>query len=952
VSDGGVSSAEGSAEPAPASAPVEQAAAQPAVTPEARARRLALVRGALITLLGSSFPFLIMATDRHWSFSVPVGFASCLVATLGIFQMLRAFDAPDADVVASIEFGKLGPRLIELVASGVVLTACLRLAVAGVLPKPIATAAILITGSFIWLVVSLFRSAQSLGCLQKDELGNERGLLARYGFWLILLNTLLYLPLLGSFSLSDPWETHYGEVAREMLARDDWISLWWAQDGWFWSKPVLDFWMQGLFFSLLGVRFMPDQMLASVADGRFPQPEWAARFPVFLLTLLGVYLLYKGVAKVWGRRAGFLGGLVLTTMPYWYFISHQTMTDMPYVAPLAGGMGLLLLGFHTDPEARVKVYEVAIGRLKLRVSAFHLLLTAFALLVLPQILYLLSRNLTLQIDATPHGFRPHPDEFFLGSGGGNCGLPGNEACRTQQAVNRQIQPALWGLIWAGLGAVFIAFNRNERRVQRLAFLGAWLLVAVSAMAKGAPGLVLPIFVALVYIGATKRWRDLQRIELPSMLLLVACIVLPWYVVMHMRHGPPFIDRLLFHDMYKRAFVHVHDTNVGDDVSFRYYVWQLGYGLFPWSGLAAAGLVWWMRRGDESRDARADVASFMLLWFITGFALFTISLTKFHHYVFPAVPPIAMLVGVLLDRMLGDRPLCEPGKLGQYLAALGIGSALLIYGCFRLFPGAISGWVVDGQPPAPSRVLGAASILLGLITLVLARRRFDVSQAAARVEPSSSRFESAMLGALGICSGIVVAIAGRDLFTTVRGDIDGQSRLVHLFTYNYRRPWPESLNFNAILIGFTLVAAVLCALIALERWRPHVTAAICAVGVIWCAWGVNVYHYKTAPHWGQRETVMAYYKDRKSPDQPFVSYQMNWKGENFYTGNRTPAFVSSGQRFKEWIDEQKGKGVNVMYFTTEHGRIGALKSEIGPHKKFDVITSIELNNKFLTARVEL
>ena len=47
-----------------------------------------------------------------------------------------------------------------------------------------------------------------------------------------------------------------------MLARRDWISLWWAQDGWFWSKPVLDFWLQALCFSLLGVNFMPDQMLA------------------------------------------------------------------------------------------------------------------------------------------------------------------------------------------------------------------------------------------------------------------------------------------------------------------------------------------------------------------------------------------------------------------------------------------------------------------------------------------------------------------------------------------------------------------------------------------------------------------------------------------------------------------------------------------------------------------
>jgi hypothetical protein len=448
--------------------------------------------------------------------------------------------------------------------------------------------------------------------------------------------------------------------------------------------------------------------------------------------------------------------------------------------------------------------------------------------------------------------------------------------------------------------------------------------------------------------------------------------------MHMRHGPPFIDRLLFHDMYKRAFVHVHDTNVGDDVSFRFYVWQLGYGLFPWSGLALTGLVWWMRRGDESRDARADVASFMLLWFITGFALFTISLTKFHHYIFPAVPPMAMLLGVVLDRMLGDRPLAGRGKLASYLGLLGGGAALWVYGCFRLFPGALSGWVVDGQPPAPSRVVGGLSIALGTILFVAAGRRFapspsppgdlemkalpDASDSAYRTggerspaepEPSrEARFESAMLGALGIGAAIVVALAGRDLFTTVRGDIDGQARLVHLFTYNYRRPWPESLNFNAILTGFTLVAAVLSLLLAFKRWRPHVTAAICALGVLWCVWGVNVYHYKTAPHWGQRETVLAYYSDRKSPNEPFVSYQMNWKGENFYTGNRTPAFVSSGQRFKEWIEEEKSKGVRVMYFTTEHGRIGALKSEIGQHKKFDVITTPELNNKFMTARVEL
>ena len=50
----------------------------------------------------------------------------------------------------------------------------------------------------------------------------------------------------------------------------------------------------------------------------------------------------------------------------------------------------------------------------------------------------------------------------------------------------------------------------------------------------------------------------------------------------------------------------------DDVSFRYYVWQLGYGLFPWSGFGAAGLLWWLRFGSKRDDAESEVMAFMAL----------------------------------------------------------------------------------------------------------------------------------------------------------------------------------------------------------------------------------------------------------------------------------------------------------------------------------------------------
>lgn len=973
---------EAAAEPAPAPKPVPEPGPPPGEPDETAAppgNKPNWVRGAIVAVLGAAGPFALMASTKRWSFSVPVAVIGGLIAFFGIADMLGTFGDPEKKVSVRPDGAKLRPAVLELVTSVAAWFVSLRLAVAGGLPLPILSAAVLVTGTFLWMVAATFRAAQAMGAVTTDETGAERPLLRRHGFWLVVLTTLLYLPLLGSYSLSDPWETHYGEVAREMLVRDDWISLWWAQDGWFWSKPILDFWMQGVFFSALGVRYMPDQMLAGVAQGRLPQPEWAARIGVFLLTVLAVYFLYKGVAKACGRRAGFIGGVILTSMPYWFLIAHQSMTDMLYVAPLTAAMGLALLAFHTDPEEEARVYELALGSRKLRFSLWHLVFGAVVLLVLPQVLYLLTRNLTLHLEGS-RGFRWHLDQFFSGSGGGNCGLPGNEPCKNQLPVNKAFQPWHGALLWSAVAAVVLWLNRGERRLSRLYFLAAWVFVALAAMGKGAPGLVLPIFIIGAYVAATRRWRDLTRVEALSLVLLVACIALPWYVQMYMRHGQPFTDRLLFHDMYKRAFVHVHDTNIGDDTSFRYYIWQLGYGLFPWTGLAVAGLGWWLRRPNDREDPRGDAGAFLALWFISAFGMFTITLTKFHHYVFPVVPPTAMLVGLLVDRALAGAELPRGRALATYLAGITASVTLAVYGAMRFFPGAISGRLAGDKPPAPVKWLGwlCLALSLGIAYWVIRRVRAEQVEAptsgrdgatgevfalSAGAEPAAGSaatatagaidaksYDGIVIAAMAVASAFVLVIAGRDMFYTLPGDIEGQARLMHLFTYNYRRPWPTSLDFKAILAAFTFVPAVLCLLFAVPRLRAHAAVGLVTLSVLWAAWGVNVYLYKAAPHWGQRETILAYYRDRKSPDELLISYQMNWKGENFYTGNKTPAFVASGQKFKDFIEEQKKKGVTTLYFTTEHGRAQSLKSEIGQHVSFDGITDDKLNNKFFIARV--
>jgi hypothetical protein len=232
--------------------------------------------------------------------------------------------------------------------------------------------------------------------------------LRRPGLLVFVIASGLYLPLLGAFGLWDPWETHYGEVSREMLSRDDWISLWWAQDRWFWSKPILIFWAEALQWSAAGVAFGPDQNPAST--------EWVLRFPIYAMSVAGLLAVYAGLARIWNRRAGVLGALALATTPYYALLTHQAITDMPFVANMTVAMMLLALALTEDPE-RVAA-SLRIGRSA--ISLQHAVLALVVCVVLPQVLYLASRNIAFVGGL----FAWHRDAFMAGSGG-NPDVPGN-----------------------------------------------------------------------------------------------------------------------------------------------------------------------------------------------------------------------------------------------------------------------------------------------------------------------------------------------------------------------------------------------------------------------------------------------------------------------------------------------------------------------------------------------
>ncbi|HEY3821764.1 MAG TPA: glycosyltransferase family 39 protein [Polyangiaceae bacterium] len=982
------------AEPATAPTPAEAApeGEPPAPSPPLlrRGNPMRWVRGGLTTGIGALLTLLMMGHSGQLRWGVPIGALLVAITSWGVMDLLGTFDDGDDRVDASHTLGQLAAPLLGFLVAFVLFALALGFAHAG-RGLPQIGWGIVVTLTFVLGVVTLFRLGQSLGAWKTDENGEERPIWKRHGFWLVVIAAALLFPCMGSYALWDPWETHYGEVSREILAKDDWISLWWAQDGWFWSKPVFDMWMQAIAMATLGVHYMPDKML--VGDGTQPifHPEWAVRAPVVLLTIVALYLLYKGVAKTFGRRAAFLGGIVLATMPDWFFIGHQTMTDMPFVGSMTACMGLVLIGLRTPDDKEVRAYEVKVGRTRWRLTGWHLVFGVILICALPQILYLVSRNFELVWKPGAHGFRPHWDEFWSGSGGGNCGLPGNEECRLTMPASiphstgatpegffpslwrtvAAFEPALQGLLWALVLGFVLYLSWGERRARRLYYLAAWFFAALATLGKGPAGFGLPMLMTFAYLCASRPGeeiyarlqrivRELTQFELVGGLLIILAVAMPWYIAMYVRHGSPFTDRLIFHDMFNRAFHHVHDTNEGDDTSFRFYVWQLGYALFPWTGLAPVGLMWWLRRGTSHEDNdRADTSVLLCMWFLFAFALFSFMGTKFHHYIFPAVPPVAMLVGIVLDDMLGKKPLAEGGAFGAYALGLFGGTALMTLGIARMVPGSFLGTKPGGHLGDASLPMGGVlfacgvAMTAGFVWLFRDRtpKAADPTDDATSEDGNKSH-ASRMLAAGAAAGALLLILVARDLVIKPEGaDQPGAIRLLQLFTYNYRRSWPESLDFTAALMGFGAVAVLLSLGLAVRAVRRHAVVAMCAFGLCWGLWGLDVYMEKTAQHWGQHEVIEAYYANRASPSEVLVAYQMNWKGENFYTGNHIPAFVSTGATFTTWMKKKREEGEKVMYFVTEHGRVGGLKTEVAA-KKYDLITDATLCNKFVLVRAEL
>ncbi|HET6612560.1 MAG TPA: glycosyltransferase family 39 protein, partial [Kofleriaceae bacterium] len=439
-----------------------------------------------------------------------------------------------------------------------------------------------------------------------------------------LMAAAVLIPGIWSYQLVDPWETHYGEVSRRMLADDDWVHLHW-QDESFRSKPALTFWLQASSMAALGVAEdggYSGEMVSS------PYTELAVRLPSTLFGVLGLVLTWWMLARLVSRRAAYIGLLVIATTPFYFFIFRQALTDIPMVACMMGAFSCFLLAME-DGDVPIKPFLW-------RITPMHVVLAALGLIIGAQALYYIYY---FRID--PALARSVPHFKFPGL---TLGLP----------------------MLLGLGSLVVsAFWPFPLRYRRQIYmLWFYVLIALSVLAKGLPGIGITGAVCLFYFIATGRWRKLLDIEIPRGMAIVLLIAVPWHVAMWLKDGYAFIHEYIFYHNLGRAM----KGATGERGTFNYYVAPIAMGVWPWVALLPGALVAAVRRGVPS-SPEGRVRLLAGLWVCVAVALFTIVTTKVHYYILPAIPALGILIALFIDDVLSK-------KVGS-VAVLGVIAATIV-----------------------------------------------------------------------------------------------------------------------------------------------------------------------------------------------------------------------------------------------------------------------------------
>ena len=313
-------------------------------------------------------------------------------------------------------------------------------------------------------------------------------------------------------------------------------------------------------------------------------------------------------------------------------VARQAMTDMAFVGPMAMALALGALALFDDSDAAAAPAGAAQGDAGFWSWPHHPLfygtLALMALVVIPQ----------LVIDSVQL-------KVVIPWGGRDVKMYGAVA----------MIPYYLGF------ALFVLLAARTRYKAPFYLYLAAIMCGLSVLAKGLAGLGLPVIVFVAYLAFTGNWRRLQAGAAALRHHRVADRVRAGGGALAPRDADPARRRVLERAVRRQPLAAHGDRapRRSRDVRIFRARARLRPAALDRAGAGGARLGGHARPGgggagaadDEAETRKQDIIRLGAIWFVAGYALVSLSMTKFHHYVLPAIPGIAIVVGCFIDELI-------------------------------------------------------------------------------------------------------------------------------------------------------------------------------------------------------------------------------------------------------------------------------------------------------------
>ena len=281
--------------------------------------------------------------------------------------------------------------------------------------------------------------------------------------------------------------------------------------------------------------------------------------------------------------------------------------------------------------------------------------------------------------------------------------------------SRRIMIDVYLAMFMALALLLFALAKRRPERRRFYLVLMYACVGLGIITKGPVAVLLPAVALGIYLLITRQLSEVRRLMLPLGLLIVALIVLPWYLAVYFQNGWSYIEAFLIKDNLSRYTEPVWGPRRG----ILFYLPVVIGDFFPWS-LFLLPLFWKALRrlwnfnrhtNDENTIDRHRLEPYVLLliWMAVIVIFYSLSKSKEDLYVLPIYPAAAALVGSSLSGWFTNKEFHWKSALRWTAMSLGIIMIVAAAIILLLFNTGAQPYTIAG-----TLVIGGIGIVGGLV----------------------------------------------------------------------------------------------------------------------------------------------------------------------------------------------------------------------------------------------